>query len=240
MRNYLAVLGDVYHNGRVRMGGATGRLPTISAFQRHLQFDLSVGFPILKLDHTDFDKSLESFLLHYTNDVGNDDFWKTISEIKDHPEAPHTIKCVDLTDAPSMQVYPWRLLLHERMTLHFKKTFLQEEFISAPDEKIKALSERLDLGGVPRYRLDTSLYHATSDLYRETPNNIIRGALLSTYCAHKLGMLPGHYTHLMGEVYVQNQDLKAIKEILPLDPPILPTLLVEEWTPEGVTLLGFE
>lgn len=134
---------------------------------------------------------------------------------------------------PFFQFYAEPLMLHERMAILYDQEFTSLDFATKSDEEITALMQRLDLSEVPVYRLDMAMYARSQDLPIGTPFNIASYAALLMMFAQQLNMVPGIYTHLMGDAHIYDGQMPLIADQLKRTPKPLPKLFLVD-KPESI------
>jgi thymidylate synthase len=119
---------------------------------------------------------------------------------------------------------------------------LEERWKYAVDNKLQRglswsnleeLPKCLDEIRIPRRRLNCLLYQRSNDVALGTPFNITSYCLLTAMIAHCVNMIPGIFTHSMGDLHLYTPHLNGIKEQLAREPKQLPKL----WLNPNITSL---
>ena len=96
--------------------------------------------------------------------------------------------------------------------------------------------------------LDCILYQRSCDMGLGVPFNIASYALLTHMLAHVSGLMPGVFTHTMGDAHVYKDHVDALKEQLDRSPRSFPELKIAKkeggsidgWKIEDFEVIGYK
>ncbi|PHH88645.1 hypothetical protein CDD83_7263 [Cordyceps sp. RAO-2017] len=99
----------------------------------------------------------------------------------------------------------------------------------------------------PKGHLHCQLYQRSCDMGLGVPFNIASYALLTHMLAHVCDLVPGSFTHVMGDAHVYIDHVEALKEQLERDPRDFPQLeivrekggSIDGWKPEDFVVKGY-
>lgn len=83
--------------------------------------------------------------------------------------------------------------------------------------------------------LDCQLYQRSGDLFLGVPFNITSYATLTYMLAHVTGLLPGRFTHVLGDAHIYLNHTDAVEQQLSRTPRPFPRLLIKE-RDDGTTI----
>jgi thymidylate synthase len=101
----------------------------------------------------------------------------------------------------------------------------------------QTVSNQMDLHKIPTRRLNCLLYQRSNDTALGIPFNITSYALLTAMIAHCVNMIPGVFTHSMGDLHIYTNHIEGIKLQLTREPKKLPRLWLN---PEIKSLFDFK
>lgn len=96
--------------------------------------------------------------------------------------------------------------------------------------------------------LDCQLYQRSCDMGLGVPFNIASYALLTHMLAHVAGLVPGTFTHTMGDAHVYKDHVDALREQLERSPRPFPSLKINReeggsidgWKVEDFEVVGYK
>ena len=100
----------------------------------------------------------------------------------------------------------------------------------------------------PKGHLHCQLYQRSCDMGLGVPFNIVSYALLTNMLAHVCDLVPGTFTHVMGDAHVYVDHVDALKVQLEREPRAFPTLEIKRekggsidgWNVEDFIVNGYE
>jgi thymidylate synthase len=123
------------------------------------------------------------------------------------------------------------LTWHERLEIAREKDSRNENMY------YRYSDEDFDRAGIPKRRLNCLLYQRSVDTALGKPFNIASYALLTAMIAQTVNMVPGMFTHSMGDLHLYIPHLDGIKEQLKREPKQLPKVWLN---PEVKSLFDFK
>jgi len=239
MEQYLSLVREVLENGEERKDRTgTG---TISIFGIQRKYDLRKGFPMLTTKKVLYDAVLYELLwfLHGSTNVNDD--------LKQH--TPIWNPWADATgELGPIYGYQWRKW--DKFTFDEKTKKYEKSHVDQIEEAIRMIkkdptSRRIivsawNVADVPRMalppchllfqfyvvngRLDCQLYQRSADIALGVPFNIASYATLMHMMAGECHLVPGIFTHTIGDAHIYLNHVEGMKEQLKRTPKPLPTL----------------
>ena len=170
-----------------------------------------------------------------------DQLQKVIEKLKFYPDDrrmivsawhPHWVDHCALPPCHCLfQFHTEELTWHERLEIAQKKDSKNENMY------YKYSDEDFDRADIPKRRLNCLLYQRSVDTALGKPFNIASYALLTAMIAQTVNMVPGMFTHSMGDLHLYIPHLDGIKEQLKREPKQLPKVWLN---PEVKSLFDFK
>ena len=135
---------------------------------------------------------------------------------------------------------PCHCLFHfhtEELTWHERLEIAREKDSRNENMYYRYSDEDFDRAGIPKCRLNCLLYQRSVDTALGKPFNIASYALLTAMIAQTVNMVPGMFTHSMGDLHLYIPHLDGIKEQLTREPKKLPRVWLN---PEVKSLFDFK
>jgi thymidylate synthase len=227
MKQYLELIAHVLEHGEER-SDRTGT-GTLSVFGTQTKYDLREGFPLLTTKKVLFDAVVRELL------------WFLRGSTNIHDDlAEHTpiwnAWADDKGELGPIYGYQWRnwggLGLDQitaAIALIRKDPSSRRNIVSAwnvGDLARMALPpcHLLFQFYVSRGRLDCQLYQRSADLALGVPFNIASYALLMSMMANECGLVPGIFTHTLGDAHIYQNHIDGLRKQLERQPLPLPRL----------------
>ncbi len=251
MHQYLSLVREVLEKGE-KKDDRTGT-GTLSIFGMQRKYDLREGFPILTTKKVGFDAVLYELLWFLRGSTNiNDDLtqhtgiWNAWAdengelgpvygkqwrdwESKDGRHIDQIQNVLDLIkkdpNSRRLIVNAWNVGEIDKMALPPCHMFFQFYVVNG--------------------RLDCQLYQRSADIALGVPFNIASYALLMTMVAQECGLIPGIFTHTMGDAHIYSNHVEGMELQLTRTPKKLPTLEIAKkpfWDLkfEDFKLVGYE
>jgi thymidylate synthase len=179
----------------------------------------------------------------YACEVGHvDQLQKVINKLKTNPDDRRMIVSawhpywVDHCALP-----PCHCLFHfhtEELTLEERIDILQKQVgpVNLPKSEIWII-QKLNEENIPHRRLNCLLYQRSVDTALGKPFNIASYALLTAMIAQTVNMVPGMFTHSMGDTHIYVNHIDGLKLQLTREPKKLPKVWLN---PEVKSLFDFK
>jgi thymidylate synthase len=179
----------------------------------------------------------------YACEVGHvDQLQKVINKLKTNPDDRRMIVSawhpywVDHCALP-----PCHCLFHfhtEELTLEERIDILQKQVgpVNLPKSEIWII-QKLNEENIPTRRLNCLLYQRSVDTALGKPFNIASYALLTAMIAQTVNMVPGMFTHSMGDTHIYVNHIDGLKLQLTREPKKLPRVWLN---PEVKSLFDFK
>jgi thymidylate synthase len=179
----------------------------------------------------------------YACEVGHvDQLQKVINKLKTNPDDRRMIVSawhpywVDHCALP-----PCHCLFHfhtEELTLEERVDILQKQVgpVNLPKSDVWII-QKLNEDNIPTRRLNCLLYQRSVDTALGKPFNIASYALLTAMIAQTVNMVPGMFTHSMGDTHIYVNHIDGLKLQLTREPKKLPRVWLN---PEVKSLFDFK
>lgn len=238
MKQYLDLLQNILDNGEVRTD-RTG-VGTISIFGTQTKYDLREGFPLLttkKMQWASIVKELLWFLSGSTNtkDLGCG-IWDAWADEegrvgKSYGYQWRKWEVEDGADWDGIVCFKHVDQIQNAIDLIKTNPDSRRIIVSAWN-----VSDVLDLKLPPCHvlfqfyvtsgRLDCQMYQRSADCALGVPFNIASYALLMVMVAQECNLVPGIFTHTIGDAHIYLNQIEGVKEQLTRTPGKLPSLVV--------------
>ncbi len=243
MQQYLSLIQEVLDNGEEKKDRTgTG---TISIFGIQRKYDLRDGFPLMTTKKVNFDSVLRELLWFLKGSTNiNDDLtqytkiwdswadkngnlgpvygyqWRKWNKFTwDEKEQKYNLSHIDQIqnaidliknnpDSRRIIVNAWNPAYIEEMALPPCHSFFQ----------FYVINDRLDL----------QLYQRSGDIALGVPYNITSYAMLLQMVAQECDLMPGIFTHTLGDAHIYLNHVNGLKEQLKRECFPLPTLKIEK------------
>jgi thymidylate synthase len=227
MKHYLALIRHVLEHGEERPDRTgTG---TLSVFGTQTKYDLRDGFPLLTTKKVLFDAVVRELLW----------FLRGATNIHDGL-AEHTPIWNAWADADGelgpIYGYQWRNWGGQGID----QISAAIDLIKRDPSSRRILVSAWNVSDLPRMalppchllfqfyvvagRLDCQLYQRSADLALGVPFNIASYALLMSMMAQECGLVPGVFTHTLGDAHIYQNHIEGLKTQLEREPLPLPRL----------------
>ena len=248
MRQYLQLLQEILDNGE-RKEDRTGT-GTISLFGMQAKYDLREGFPLVTTKKVLFDAVLRELLWFLRGSTNiNDDLvqhtpiWNAWADANG-----------ELGPIYGYQWRKWpRYLRALRLRSgHEESGLFEREHVDQITQALNTIKKNPDsrriivsawnVGDIPdmklppchaffQYyvcngRLDMQLYQRSADMALGVPFNIASYALLLQMTAQECGLIPGIFTHTLGDAHIYLNHVDGIREQLKREPKDLPQVRI--------------
>ncbi|MFA4814749.1 MAG: thymidylate synthase [Candidatus Gracilibacteria bacterium] len=234
MQQYLSLVREVLEKGE-KKEDRTGT-GTLSIFGMQRKYDLREGFPLLTTKKVLFEAVLWELLWFLRGSTNiNDDLaqhtpiWNAWAdekgelgpvygkqwrdwETKDGRHIDQIQNAIDLIkkdpDSRRIIVNAWNVGEIDKMALPPCHMFFQFYVVNG--------------------RLDCQLYQRSADLALGVPFNIASYATLMMMVAQECGLVPGIFTHTMGDAHIYLNHIEGLEEQLKREPKKLPQLKIAQ------------
>jgi thymidylate synthase len=241
MRQYLALLEEILEHGD-RKEDRTGT-GTLSLFGMQAKYDLRKGFPLVTTKKVLFDAVLRELLWFLRGSTNIHD------DLAQHTPIWNAWAGADGELGPiyGYQWRKWPRYVEEPGTGLFRAEPVDQirEALhlirNAPDSR-RILVSAWNVSDLPRMklppchaffqfyvcngRLDLQLYQRSADMALGVPFNVASYALLLQMMAQECGLVPGVFTHTLGDAHIYLNHVDGIREQLRRDPHPLPAVRV--------------
>lgn len=241
MKQYLSLVQEILDHGEEKRD-RTG-VGTISIFGAQRKYDLREGFPLVTTKKTLYDavaRELLWFLRGSTNiNEGLKEFtpiWNAWADDKG-----------DLGPIYGYQWRKWDKFEIDSQTEQCKKSHIDQiknviKMIKTNPSSRRLIVSAWNVADVPQMalppchllfqfyvvngRLDCQLYQRSADTALGVPFNIASYATLLQMMAQECALVPGVFTHTLGDAHIYLNHIEGIKEQLKREPFPLPTLKI--------------
>lgn len=241
MKQYLSLVEEILANGE-KKDDRTGT-GTISIFGVQRKYDLREGFPLLTTKKVLFDGVLRELLWFLRGSTNIND------DLKQHTPIWNAWadEQGELGPIYGYQWRKWPKITCDEKTGACGKTHIDQIQSAIDTIKNNPNSRRIivsawNVADVDRMalppchllfqfyvvngRLDCQLYQRSADVALGVPFNIASYAALMTMVAQECGLVPGVFTHTIGDAHIYLNHVEGLREQLKREPYSKPTLTV--------------
>ena len=256
MKQYLELLQNIMENGEEK-GDRTGT-GTISIFGTQTKYDLREGFPLVTTKKVRFDAIIRELLwfIHGCTNINDQDLTQH-TPIWDAWADPDG----NLGPIYGYQWRKWEKITWNEETKGYDKTHVDQLMNLIARIKEKPTCRRLiisawNVADIPEMRLppchafmqfyvvngrlDCQLYQRSADTALGVPYNIASYATLMHIIAMECDLIPGIFTHTLGDAHLYINHLDGIKKQLTRTPHKLPTLNIVKKPILNLTIDDFQ
>ncbi|MDQ3002313.1 MAG: thymidylate synthase [Fibrobacterota bacterium] len=242
MKQYLDLLRLVLENGEKKQDRTgTG---TLSLFGLQGKYDLREGFPLLTTKKVLFDGVLRELLWFLKGSTNINDGLKPYTPIWN----AWAREDGDLGPIYGYQWRQWPRYVEDPLTQQYRKESVDQIQVALDTIKQNPDSRRIivsawNVSDIDRMalppchaffqfyvagdRLDMQMYQRSADMALGVPFNIASYALLLTMFARECGLVPGIFTHTLGDAHIYLNHVEGVKTQLQRQPLPLPRLEIE-------------
>lgn len=243
MKQYLSLVQEILDHGEEKRD-RTG-VGTISIFGIQRKYDLRDGFPLLTTKKTAFDSMLRELLWFLRGATNINDGLKPFTKIWD----PWADSNGELGPIYGYQWRKWEKFTLDPKTNEYKKTHIDQIQNVIDTIKRDPSSRRLIVNAwnvadldkmalppchllfqfyVINGRLDCQLYQRSADIALGVPFNIASYSILMTMIAKECKLIPGIFTHTIGDAHIYLNHIEGLQEQLKRECLPLPALRIED------------
>ncbi|MEK9132836.1 MAG: thymidylate synthase [Patescibacteria group bacterium] len=243
MKQYLSLVQEILEKGEER-SDRTG-VGTKSIFGVQRKYNLREGFPIVTTKKVLFDAVLRELLWFLKGATNINDGLKPFTPIWD----PWASPTGELGPVYGYQWRKWERFECNATGEHCKKTHVDQIQNAIDTIKTNPTSRRiivsawnvadLDRMALPpchllfqfyviNGRLDCQLYQRSADIALGVPFNIASYSTLMMMMATECKLVPGIFTHTIGDAHIYLNHVEGLKEQFKRDPLPLPKLRIAE------------
>lgn len=255
MKQYLDQLQYILDNGETKTDRTgTG---TISVFGMQAKYDLRKGFPMVTTKLTRFNSIIRELLWLLKGSTNINDDLTQHTKIWDAWADENG----ELGPIYGYQWRKWEKFTLDPETQQYKKTHIDQiqqvidTIKNKPDSRRIIVSawnvadiDRMKLPpchaffqfNVASGRLDLQLYQRSADMALGVPFNIASYATLLMMIAQECNLIPGVFTHTIGDAHIYLNHVEGIKEQLKREPLPLPKLVIAKKPIFDLTFEDFE
>ncbi|MBI5411968.1 thymidylate synthase [Candidatus Peregrinibacteria bacterium] len=254
MKQYLELVREVLENG-IQKGDRTGT-GTLSLFGAQKKYDLREGFPLVTTKKVSIGNILRELLW----------FLKGATNINDGL-LPHTHIWDDWADEKGElgPIYGYQWILWEAFRDDgkggYKKNHINQvqqaiDLIKKDPNSRRILVTAWNPADLPRMalapchaffqlyavdgRLDLQLYQRSADIALGVPYNIASYSALLMMFAQECGLLPGIFTHTLGDAHIYLNHVDGLKEQLKRTPHPMPRVTLNKKSFWDIALEDFK
>lgn len=241
MKEYLSLVQEILDYGEQKRD-RTG-VGTISIFGVQRKYDLRKGFPIITTKKILYDAVLRELLWFLRGSTNINDGLKQYTPIWNAWADPQG----ELGPIYGYQWRKWEKFRWDKSEKMYRKTHVDQIQRVIKDIKNNPDSRRLivsawNVGDLPRMRLppchllfqfyvingrlDLQLYQRSADMALGVPFNIASYATLLHIIAQECSLVPGIFTHTLGDAHIYLNHIEGLKEQLKRKPYPLPILKI--------------
>ena len=239
MKQYLELVKYILDNGE-RKEDRTGT-GTISVFGYQSKYDLRLGFPLLTTKKVLFDAVIYELLWFLKGSTNINDDLTQHTPIWNAWAKPDG----ELGPIYGYQWRRWPKIVFDEKTMTYRQTYIDQIAQALHLIKTSPTSRRIIVSAwnvsdidrmslppchaffqfyVANGRLDCQLYQRSADVALGVPFNIASYALLLCMVAKECDLIPGIFTHTLGDAHIYLNHLDGIKTQLARNPGDLPRL----------------
>jgi len=260
LKQYLDLVKDILDNGVERVDRTgTG---TLSIFGTQSKYDLRQGFPLLTTKKVLFKGVLRELLWLLSGSTNINDNLTQHTPIWD----AWANEKGELGPVYGHQWRKWPRIVWNKAENKYEKSHIDQiqnviDTIKNNPSSRRILVNAWNVSDVPDMalppchllfqfyvadgRLDCQLYQRSADVALGVPFNIASYALLLLMMAHECSLVPGIFTHTLGDAHIYLDHIEGLKEQLTRLPKTLPSVSIAEksfWelTFEDFSLDGYE
>jgi thymidylate synthase len=243
MRAYLDQLREILEKGE-KKEDRTGT-GTISLFGMQAKYDLRQGFPLVTTKKVLFDAVVRELLWFLRGSTNIND------DLVQHTPIWNAWADADGELGPiyGYQWRSWPRYTEDPATGQYRKEHVDQlrevidQIKTRPDSR-RLIVSAWNVSDIPRMklppchaffqfyvvngRLDLQLYQRSADMALGVPFNIASYALLLQMVAKECGLIPGVFTHTLGDAHIYLNHLDGIREQLKREPLPLPTVTIAD------------
>lgn len=243
MKEYLSLVEEILEHGEER-ADRTG-VGTLGLFGAQRKYDLRKGFPLVTTKRVFFDAVLRELLWFLRGSTNINDGLKEFTPIwnawADSDGA--------LGPVYGYQWRTWEKFSWDSLAKKYRKTHIDQIQNVINEIKLNPHSRRLivnawNVADIPKMklppchllfqfyvagsRLDLQLYQRSADMALGVPFNIASYAALLMMVAQECGLIPGIFTHTLGDAHIYQNHVEGMKLQLTREPLPLPTLHIAD------------
>lgn len=241
MHQYLQLLREILDKGE-RKEDRTGT-GTISLFGMQAKYDLREGFPLVTTKKVLFDAVLRELLWFLRGSTNIHDDLAKHTPIWNAWADPDG----ELGPIYGYQWRSWPRYIEEPGTGLFRRESVDQiqqvlDAIKKNPDSRRIIVSAWNVSDIPRMklppchaffqfhvcngRLDMQLYQRSADMALGVPFNIASYALLLQMTAQESGLVPGIFTHTLGDAHIYLNHLDGVEEQLKREPFALPSVRI--------------
>ncbi len=243
MKQYLDLLRLILENGEKKQDRTgTG---TLSLFGLQAKYDLRQGFPLVTTKKVLFDGVLRELLWFLRGSTNINDGLKQHTPIWNAWAAPDG----ELGPIYGYQWRKWPKYIEDPESVAIRKGFVDQIQVALDTLKKNPDSRRIIVSAwnvsdldkmalppchaffqfyVANGRLDMQMYQRSADMALGVPFNIASYALLLAMFAKECGLVPGIFTHNLGDAHIYLNHVDGVRTQLQRSPHPLPTLEIAD------------
>jgi len=260
MKQYLDLIKDVLENGE-RKDDRTGT-GTIAIFGCQKKYDLRLGFPLLTTKKVLFDAVVRELLWFLKGSTNINDGLKQYTPIWN----AWANEQGELGPVYGYQWRKWEKFVFNEKTKTCAKEHVDQiqgviNLIKTNPNSRRMIVNAWNVADIDRMalppchmmfqfyvvngRLDCQLYQRSADLALGVPFNIASYALLMTMIAQECNLIPGVFTHTIGDAHIYLNHVDGLKIQIQRTPKSLPELKIVrkpifDLTFEDITLVNYQ
>lgn len=239
MRQYLDLVKYILENGE-KKEDRTGT-GTISVFGYQSKYDLRQGFPLLTTKKVLFDAVIYELLWFLKGSTNINDDLTQHTPIWNAWAKPDG----ELGPIYGYQWRRWPKIVFDEQTKSYQQSYVDQivnalNLIKTNPNSRRIIVSAWNVGDIDRMalppchaffqfyvingRLDCQLYQRSADVALGVPFNIASYALLMTMVAKECQLIPGIFTHTLGDAHIYVNHIDGLKLQLEREPTTLPKL----------------
>jgi thymidylate synthase len=260
MKQYLELIDDVLEKGE-RKNDRTGT-GTIAVFGCQKKYDLRQGFPILTTKKVLFAAVVHELLWFLKGSTNINDGLKQHTPIWNAWADEHG----ELGPIYGYQWRKWEKFVWDKQANTYSKEHVDQiqnalHLIKTNPDSRRIIVSAWNVADIERMalppchmmfqffvingRLDCQLYQRSADLALGVPFNIASYALLMAMMAQECKLVPGIFTHTLGDAHIYLNHVDGLKLQLARTPKALPTLQIAQkpmfdLTAEDIKLINYQ
>lgn len=241
MEQYLSLVREILEHGEEKRD-RTG-VGTVSIFGVQRKYDLRKGFPLLTTKKIVFDSMLRELLWFLRGSTNINDNLKEHTRIWDAWAGEDG----ELGPIYGYQWRKWEKFVWNEDKKKYEKSHIDQiqnaiDMIKTNPNSRRIIVSAWNVADLDRMklppchllfqfyvmngRLNCQLYQRSADIALGVPFNIASYATLMTMIAQECGLMPGIFTHTLGDAHIYMNHIEGLKEQLERKPYPLPTLKI--------------